>query len=348
MRQREFGADLLRCVATFFIIGVHFYLHNGFYYEPQNGIAMIVANTARWLFFTCVPLFAMLTGYLKCFAMPNRNYYFGIIPIAITWLLISFICIGFKIGYLQQQKTVVEWLAEILNYTAANYAWYIEMYFALFFLCPFLNMMFCREEKYHIALLLTMLGITFLPSIGNKIMVGEVQLDFVPNYITGLWPIAYYLIGAYIRIHKPQIQKRYLALAAFVCCAFKGILTYVTADGGKFSDGIGGGYSDWMVAIITVLIFLLCYQMDTQNTKLRRIAAHISRRCLIIYLISWIFDSILQPLLQPYTEPNTYWWVFWVHCIGVFALSLLSSEVLYPFIQWICKQRSVSVRDHNR
>lgn len=337
MQKREFGADLLRIAATFFIIGVHFYLHNGFYSEPQAGAAMWAADTARWLFFTCVPLFAMLTGYLKCKAVPSKKYYLGILPIFLTWILISLLCIAFKIGYLHQEKTPVEWLAEILNYKAANYSWYIEMYFGLFFLCPFLNVIFRSEEKYHKAALVTVLLMTFLPGLGNGIMVGEVRLDFIPNYITGMWPIAYYMIGGYIRMYQPRFPRRYLLILIVMLCSLQGFVTFVTAQGGKFTDGAGGSYNYYVVAMITAAVFLFFYQIDTRREFLKQLAAHVSVRCLIIYLISWIFDSILQPLLQPFTSPSAYWWIFWVHTVSVFFLSLAASEVLYPVIQQICK-----------
>jgi surface polysaccharide O-acyltransferase-like enzyme len=335
--KREFGADVIRITATFFIVSVHFYLHNGFYSEAQTGLSMLIADVARWLFFTCVPLFAMLTGYLKCYAVPNRKYYRGILPTLVTWLLISLLCIAFKIGYLHQEETLLQWLAEILNYKAANYAWYIELYFSLFLFCPLLNCIFRCEEKYHKVAVITFTALAFLPSIGNNIRIKDVTLDFIPNYISGVWPFAYYILGGYIRIHQPRFPKKRLFLVTLCLCVVKGLMTYLTANGGSFSEGIGGGYNDWLVGGITVSLFLLLYQLHTDREKLRTIAAHISVRCLIIYLISWIFDSMLQPLLQPCTTPDTYWWVYWIHVLSVFFLSLAASEILYPLIRKINK-----------
>ena len=37
---REPGIDLIRCVGLFFVVGVHTFLKNGFYYEPQVGAVM--------------------------------------------------------------------------------------------------------------------------------------------------------------------------------------------------------------------------------------------------------------------------------------------------------------------
>ena len=347
MREREYGADVIRIVATFFIIAVHFYLHNGFYYESQTGISMALADCARWLFFSCVPLFAMLTGYLKCKAVPDKKYYKGIVPILLTWLLVSAICIAFKILYLHTQMTAIEWLAELLNYKAANYSWYIEMYFSLFLLCPLLNTMFHKEKRFLIAALITFPALAFLPSVGNGYMVGEIQLDFIPNYIGSLWPIAYYVMGAGICLLRPKLPRSFLFFFLIALCAIAGLWTFFTAGGGKFGDGHGGGYNSWLVALITSVIFLILYPCQTHRKILRKLAAHISKRCLIIYLISWIFDTLIQPLLQPFTTPDTYWWVFILHTGSVFLLSLLVSEIIYPVVHLLlsCRRSEIDSLD---
>lgn len=342
MKKREYGADVIRIISTYFIIAVHFYLNYGFYYEPQKGIFMVLADCARSLFYICVPLFAMLTGYLKCRAIPSKKYYQGIIPILFTWIIISFICIGFKIAYQHQYKNFIEWLAEFLDYKAANYSWYIELYISLFLFCPLINALFLNEKKYIIVSLVTFMLLAFLPSVGNGYKVGEVQLDFVPNYIGSIWPFAYYIMGAGVQIFQPKIPRMLLGFIMIFLSIVTGLLTFFTSNGGRFSDGYVGGYSNWLVALMTLVMFLLLYQCHTQCQALQRIATHISSRCLIIYLISWIFDMLIQPILQPYTEPKTYWWVFIVHTGSVFVLSLVASEIIYPIISFLSPRKKSS------
>ena len=65
VRNREPGIDLIRCVGLFFVVGVHSFLKNGFYYEPQVGAVMWAADSVRWLFYCCNGIFLLLTGYLK-------------------------------------------------------------------------------------------------------------------------------------------------------------------------------------------------------------------------------------------------------------------------------------------
>ena len=66
MSKREPGLDLLRCIALLFVVTFHSFLNNGYYSEPQVGVSMWLAGSFRWLSVSCIGLFLMLTGYLKC------------------------------------------------------------------------------------------------------------------------------------------------------------------------------------------------------------------------------------------------------------------------------------------
>ena len=81
MQSRQPGIDLLRCLGLLFVTGVHSFLYNGYYYEPQTGILMWGANSFKWLFFTCNGLFMLLTGYLKCEKPLSKGYYRSLLPI---------------------------------------------------------------------------------------------------------------------------------------------------------------------------------------------------------------------------------------------------------------------------
>lgn len=70
--KRIFGLDLIRFLAIFSVISVHFFLNNGFYSFPVKGGRMFISINLRWLFFSGVPLFLLLTGYLN---NKKRNIY---------------------------------------------------------------------------------------------------------------------------------------------------------------------------------------------------------------------------------------------------------------------------------
>ena len=63
MIKRESGADLYRILGLLFVNMLHACLYNGFYYEAQEGLAIFLADTVRWLVFSCNAMFMLLTGY---------------------------------------------------------------------------------------------------------------------------------------------------------------------------------------------------------------------------------------------------------------------------------------------
>ncbi|MDO5155646.1 MAG: acyltransferase [Eubacteriales bacterium] len=338
-RNREFGADLVRVVATFFIIGVHFFLYSDFYSVSQEEILFVLAGFVRWITFACVPLFLVLTGYLKGKAKWTPQYYRSLVPILVTWLLMSVIGIAFSIGYLHVEHTFGEWLVELFEYRASKYAWYIELYIVLFLLAPFLNEVFRGQQNksFHKGLLVTFFVVTILPSITNFYSVGDERLRILPDYMVLLWPITYYYVGCYIAMYKPNPKKRNCIAVAVVAALCQSVVTYIHSSGDSFDDLLKAGYADLFTFVITIAVFLMLYSVNTKKTKVRQVVTHISKRSLHIYLVSSIFDMLIWNDGAGMAVFDEYWWKFPVKCMGVFIAALLTSEITYPISQAIAK-----------
>lgn len=338
--DRSIGLDVVRCVALLCIIGVHVFYHNGFYSKPQKGMDMLLADVLRWFTFVCVPEFVMLTGYLKAQAKLSKKYYKGIVPILTAWIVISLICICFKQFYLGNSKSIAAWISDFFEYKGADYAWYIEMYIGLFLLCPFLNEMFGWEKnpKYHFALAVTFIFMVFAPSLLNDIRIGGSVINVIPNYFVSLWPIAFYYFGWLLRKYRFRLNTLACVLGVAVLCIVKGLMSYVSAGGGDFYDGIGGGYSDFFVGGITFFLFMLLYQLEIRSDSVRKALIHVSKRSLHIYLLSSIADAFANQIFRPYNAPANYFWVFPSRLVLVFLLSLLFSEAVYPVTVYLSRQ----------
>ncbi|MDD6212772.1 MAG: acyltransferase family protein [Clostridiales bacterium] len=321
-KERLFGLDLVRGVAVYFVISIHFFLNNGFYNQPVEGAAMWTADCLRGLVYCCVPMFMLLTGYLKGNREWKPGYYRGLLPILISWLMISLISILFKILYYKTIMSPVEWLGEILDFKAANYSWYIEMYIGLFLMSPFLNTAFhgIRNPGYHKAILAAMIFITFLPSVLCGWEAGETVLNFVPNYWTALYPITYYWIGCYIKEYQPKIPLRFLLPVLAVLVIGQGTFHYFTANGGKFHEGLVYGYSGLSVAAISVCLFLIMYRAECRNRVIKKGVGFLSKISMEVYLMSWFFDKLFYEYAatQGILLPENYWW-----CYPLMTLSVL-------------------------
>ncbi len=325
--NRKAGLDVVRCVALIFIIGVHFFYHNGYYWEKQVGMPMFIADFVRWLTFTCVPMFIVLTGYLKAEKRPDMEHYKGIVAVLVTWVVTSVICIIFKEAYLGKGQSLAQNIVDFVRFKGADYAWYIELYIGLFMLIPFLNEMFGwkKSRKYHNLFMLTLVLTVFVPSWLN-----DVTGEILPNYFVSLWPFAYYFFGCYIRRYQPKINKFACLAVIVVFSVMRAARTFLSAKGGNFYDGIGGGYSDFYVGIITVFVFLMFYDWEIENSVIKKIFAHVSKRSLHIYLLSSIADALFNPFIRSYNDPQYYFWGFPVRVVCVFLVSLIISELVFP------------------
>ena len=117
LERRNSTLDLIRIVAVFSVLSVHFFLHNGFYSEKVEGFGpiegifqffstqdpsalhgpiMFVMVTMRTLFSICVPMFLILTGYLMSNKRLSKGYYKGIRKTLIIFVIATFLCMAFK------------------------------------------------------------------------------------------------------------------------------------------------------------------------------------------------------------------------------------------------------------
>ena len=169
LNQRNSALDIIRIIAAFSVVSVHFFLHTNFYSALMNGPLMFFMSTARVVFNMCVPLFMILTGYLMCQKTLSKKYYSGIVKTLIVYVLAAIACIIFESVKLDATFTFKTALIAILDFTGAEYAWYIEMYIGLFLIAPFLNLAYnnLKNQRQKQILVFTFVALTILPSLFN-------------------------------------------------------------------------------------------------------------------------------------------------------------------------------------
>ena len=77
-KPRFAGIDIVKILACFFVVSVHFFRNCGFYNTPITPDFGTLAIYGRWLTFTCVPLFMITTGFLMKNKKLSGKYYLGI------------------------------------------------------------------------------------------------------------------------------------------------------------------------------------------------------------------------------------------------------------------------------
>ncbi len=321
--SRNSALDITRIFALFCVVSVHFFLNNGFYQQKVEGINMFIMFSMRSLFMVCVPLFLVLTGYLMNKKELSKKYYKGIIKTISIYILASICCLTYDCIFNGKEFNPLSFL----DFSAAKYSWYVEMYIGLFLIIPFLNLIYngLDSRKKKIILIITMLAITMLPVSFN------IHFKIFPAFFNSLYPITYYFIGAFLSEYKIKIKPIINVGLIVTASVIIGFFNYYMSYGSTFR---WAGYNDWgslQCTVMTTLVFILLSSIRTDNFRpvTRNILANISSVTFGAYLVSYIFDNIFYPILNGYIldipSRLPYYFII-VPC--VFLCSIILSYVL--------------------
>lgn len=283
---RKAGLDIVRTLAILFVIAGHFFLNTPAKDAIFEGPSMFLQGMGRTLFLINVPLFLILTGYLNLNKTINRKYYKGFWPVIISYVFISIITVFFLEHFRHIHYSPIGWILKITDFSAINYAWYIEMWIGLFLLTPFLNILWknIQTKRHKHILILTLYGLCALPDAFNRYGV-----HLVPGYWELIYPCAFYYIGAYIREYSPKIRKGFLLSFIIGCCMINPVFNTLFVKNHSMIQLVGDG--NGIIGMpLAAAVFLLVYDTEITKRWLNKILESISKVSLDMYLASYMFD----------------------------------------------------------
>ena len=343
INKRNSALDIIRVVAVFSVISVHFLRNIHFYSQPVVGTRLYIMCIMRTLFSVCVPLFIILTGYLMCKKTLSEKYYIGIKKTLLIYLLASICCILFNIFYLKTPYSAKDFVLNILNFKGAAYSWYIEMYIGLFLMIPFLNLIYnnLTNKKQKLILVFTFICLTALPSLFNIYNFSETSWlrpsetaafdKLIPGWWVNLYPITFYFAGCYIREYGLKLKTRTLAVLFIICTGIFGSFNYYRSYGTIFKTTPYINWSGFEPLILSVLLFTILCRIKGEKLPLaaRRILWKISDLALCMYLVSYIFDSYayekLNTMVNPMPMRLSYYFII---VPFVFVCSMILSAII--------------------
>ena len=344
LQNRNASMDIIRIVAAFTVLSVHFFLHNGFYSQIVEGVPMYIMVLMRTLFSVCVPLFMILTGYLMSHKTLSRKYYSGISKTLIVFVLATLACMIFKAVHDNEPLSLKSFILGTLDFTGANYSWYIEMYIGLFLLVPFLNLAYnkLKNKRQKQVLVLTLVFLTIIPTLFNIFNFdnpawwsdpksSDTFAKLVPSWWMGFYPIAYYFTGCYIREYGIKLKTRSMLVLFLLAILIFGTFNFYRSYGTTFKSGIYVYWYGFEPYILSVLLFVLLSRIktDNMNEKVKFVLWKVSDLALGIYLISYIFDMLVYPVLNEKITTMTDRLPFYFVTVPiVFICSMLASAVL--------------------
>lgn len=308
--SRNLNLDLIRCAAVLSVVSVHFFLNTGYYGRYMVGKTMLALTFLRTCFMVCVPLFALLTGYLNCHKKLSRGYFRKLIPLLLSYLLCAILALCFRSLISREAISLTDAILSILKISdgAISYAWYIEMYIGLFLLIPFLNILYAGlETKGNKQTLLLVMGIlTVLPNAMNIHNLTDAAsflqppaMDdlhhIFPSWWTTLWPVTYYFLGAYIREYDIRLPGKTCFLLLVTVLGLSAAYTFYRSYGSLFFSPFGSNWGGIQCTVSSVLLFLWILHLDLSFLPrlIQKLIGWISRISLCIYLCSSISDPLV-------------------------------------------------------
>lgn len=327
--KREPGIDLIRCLGLFFVNGIHFFLKNGYYGEPQIGGAIWIADCFRWLFFSCNGLFLLLTGYLKSTKPFSKDYYKGLIPIMTGYLLTCLITYPIRHFGLGEELNIFQWIGNFLTFS--NYAWYLEMYMGLILFSPVINLALAqiREEKALLGLAGVMVVLTALPSITT--------INLIPDAWTSMYPVTFYVIGAVIRRVQPKVKIwQGIGLTALTVM-FMALVSLISTDK-AFSKGFTQSNGGFWNTIVATLVFLTFYRVKLPEWA-GKLLGQLSQGVLEGYLLSIVLDRSLYAAFPQWHSPEHYPILFLCATVPIFLISITAGRGVHELSLRLCGKR---------
>lgn len=292
MHAKKLGPDLVKFVAIFSVIGVHFILNTMDSVRISGTRAEFSYFFYRQIFIVCVPLFMLTTGYLNYKQSITNNYYKKLIPIIGTYLLYSILSLMFRMWVLGETISILESIYLILNFKASPYNWYVNMYIGLFLLSPLINKFAVGvSQKQFQWLLFSLMVLTIFPITLNVFpsLLFDQSGIVLPNFWVTLYPVTYYMSGIYLR-HYPLKKKLgwTIAVTAFLSVI---ISIFFSADGNL--SQVTKDYGNLFTFIQSISVFSLLVNYQNEALQKNRFLQFVARHTLEIYLISFISDQMV-------------------------------------------------------
>lgn len=322
----------VKTFAVFSVIAVHFRL-NVIDKIPAASFGMkssLFFSIVYQLFISCVPLFILATGFLMLNKTYTKVYLKNIAKIYSLYVLCSLFSYFILLKGRNLEFGPHQIYLKILNFNLIGYSWYVEMYLGLVLLIPIVNKMIQAASKKEMqGFILAMTLVVSLPQLINSVP-QLVNIIHLPAFWGNLYPVLYYLIGAYIRQYvteKTFNQKAKIwVVTALAVVVLGGIAFNMLNAHPQSVGGYEGGYPSLSILIQSVLIFLVIQIF--LNRKLP-FASLIAKVTLPIYLMSFSVDNLVYPFLIDYLGSASALLIYApIIVLGIFIISLLLGLVV--------------------
>jgi surface polysaccharide O-acyltransferase-like enzyme len=347
-KKRYFGIDLIRVFACYLVIQTH---AGEIYYIGDGGI-LLTGHKNIWpgifnsLARICVPLFAVISGYLL---LPMKTDYITFLRRRFTRISFPFIifCILYDIffyilGFYDTKTMFINIPKIFINYgTEIGHLWYIYMIMGIYLFIPIISPWIKTAKKEHFYYYLGIWTISLFDVYIHYIFPeiwGEAYWNNTSLFQSFIGNFGYAVLGAFIKLHLKECNLYILGAILYVIGSGITMLGFFyRRPDSKTSKEIEltWHFNTINVAIATFGMFLLLRKIECKNKKIASIINDIALKSYGMYLIHIFFLIFLKGLLDAPNQ-NPAWCIF-VIAIITFILSYLAVKIIsyIPYSEYI-------------
>lgn len=142
MKKKNINIDIIKVVAAFLVVLVHFYLKNGFYDLDYHSKIMKISLVIRNFGMVCVPLFIMTTGFLLRDKEYSKKYFKGVLKVYLIAVSIIILSAMYDSIFKYTPENVNISMPKLIVKSIISFgysAWYIYIYVGLALMAPILR-----------------------------------------------------------------------------------------------------------------------------------------------------------------------------------------------------------------
>ncbi len=195
-KSRNLGIDILCCLGVMLLLGLSFFNAIGVTEIPVNSYMAALPIAARWFCLSGAMLLACCTGYVLSSRKLSVSYFKIFGRLIYIYAICSVCTIALRYFVLREEMTLLGMVQSLFDFTASETGKFAGMYFGLLLAAPFVNAAFhdLKSRRARMAFLaITALVSTLQPTLQYA------GIYLIPAWCKGLFPLAAYIGGAYIR-----------------------------------------------------------------------------------------------------------------------------------------------------
>ncbi len=200
-KRRNLGIDILCCLGVMLLLGLSFFKVIGYAEAPVNSYMDALPLAARWFCLSGAMLLAACTGYVMSGRKFSASYFKIFIRLIYVYLLCGAMTTVIRYFVLHEEMNVRTIVQSFFDFTTSETGKFAGMYFALLLAAPFLNAAFHGLQNRRARQAFLVVAAMF-STLQPMLMFDGIYV--IPEWCKGLFPVAAYIGGAYIKRYSKR------------------------------------------------------------------------------------------------------------------------------------------------